>query len=279
MHKGGVAATKSSSRRRGCLGWAGEIPGQNTCFCRFAELPVHVGPQKRRAYYSLDEARPQSLSLERGVAPVVANSTSDGLDFLVTDGPGPRAIALGESGFQLGYAGLQRRDIVCDLGHSEARGDVLRAVPVVGNDLDEEQSLHFASERLGGELIDQFGMVARVEHSSVAEQLEPGAVRVVHHKQSNPIGAVDIARANELAVALEIGEADEIRPQHLHEPGWAAAVLHVGPAGLTYGGHVETVARSNEVSFAIGERVGFGCILDDLVFAEVSVLGPLHSGR
>jgi hypothetical protein len=56
MHKGGVAATKSSSRRRGCLGWAGEIPGQNRCFCRFAELPVHVGPQKRRAYYSLDEA-------------------------------------------------------------------------------------------------------------------------------------------------------------------------------------------------------------------------------
>ena len=82
--------------------------------------------------------RPQSLSLERGVAPVVANSTSEGLDFLVIDGTGPRAIALGESGFQLGDAGFQRRDIRFHLGGSEARGDILRAVPVVGNDLDEE---------------------------------------------------------------------------------------------------------------------------------------------
>ena len=47
-------------------------------------------------------------------------------------------------------AGFQRRSIVCNLGGSEARGDVLRAVPVVG-------------ERLGCELIDQIGMLARVE--------------------------------------------------------------------------------------------------------------------
>ena len=40
------------------------------------------------------------------------------------------------------------------LGGGEARGDVLRAVPVVGNDLDEEQSLHFAAERFWGEFLD-----------------------------------------------------------------------------------------------------------------------------
>ena len=60
------------------------------------------------------------------------------LDFFAIDGLGPWAIAHGQLGFQLGDAGFQRRDIVCDLGHSEARGDVLRTVPVVRNDLDEE---------------------------------------------------------------------------------------------------------------------------------------------
>jgi hypothetical protein len=74
--------------------------------------------------------------------------------------------------------------------------------PAVGNDLDEEQPLHLAAERLGGEFIDQLGMLARVEHASVTEQLEPRAVRVVHQEEGNPIGDVEIARADQLAVAL-----------------------------------------------------------------------------
>jgi hypothetical protein len=45
-------------------------------------------------------------------------------------------------------------------------------------------------------------MLARVEHASVTEQLEPGAVRVVHQEEGNPIGDVEIARADQLAVAL-----------------------------------------------------------------------------
>jgi hypothetical protein len=52
-----------------------------------------------------------------------------------------------------------------------------------------------------------------------------------------------MARADKLAVALEISEADKIRPQHLYEPRWASAVLHVGPASLGYDRHVETGAR------------------------------------
>src|SRR5208283_2483505 len=92
------------------------------------------------------------------------------------------AVARGELGFQLRDAGFQRRGIGFDLDGSEARGDVLRAVPVVGNDLDQEQPLHLTAKRLWGELIDQLGMPARVEHASMTEQLEPGAVRVVHHK-------------------------------------------------------------------------------------------------
>ena len=187
--------------------------------------------------------------------------------------------ARGELGFQLGDAGFQRRGILFHLRGGEARGDVLRAVPVVGNDLDEEQALHLAAERFGGELIDQLGMLARVEHAGVAEQLEPGAVRVVHHEEGHPIGDVKVARADKLAVAFEIREADKVRSQHLYESRWTSAVLHVGPACLAYGRHVEAVARGNEVSFATRERVGLGCILHDLVLSEVFVLGLLHGGR
>jgi hypothetical protein len=42
----------------------------------------------------------------------------------------------------------------------------------------------------------------------VAKQLEPGAAWVVHHEEGNPIGDVEIACADKLAVALEIREAD-----------------------------------------------------------------------
>ncbi len=181
--------------------------------------------------------------------------------------------------FQFRDAGFQGRGILFHLGGSEARGDVLRTVPVVGNDLDQKQPLHPAPERFGGELIDQLGMLARIEHAGVPEQLEPGAVRVVHHEEGDPIGDVKVARADELAVALEIREADQIRSKHLYEPRWTSAVLHIGPAGLADGRHVEAVARVNEVSLATRKQVSLGCVLHHLVLSEVFVLGLLHGGR
>src|SRR5208282_6202080 len=103
-------------------------------------------------------------------------------------------------------------------------------------------------------------MLARVEHAGVAKQLEPGAVRVVHHEEGHPIGGVEVARADKLAIAFEIREADKIRSQHFYESKWTSPVLQVGPACLAYGRHVEAVARGNEVSFATRKRVGLRCI-------------------
>src|SRR5271166_2312439 len=122
-------------------------------------------------------------------------------------------------------------------------------------------------------------MFARVEHAGVAKQLEPGAVRVVHHEEGDPIGDIKVARADKLTVAFEIREPDKVRSQHLYESRRTSAVLHVGPARLAYGRHVEAVERGNEVSFAMGEWVGLGCMLHNLVPSEVFVLGLLHSGR
>ena len=189
------------------------------------------------------------------------------------------AVARGELRFQLGDAGFQRRGILFHLSGGEARGDVLWAIPVVGYDLDEEQPLNLFAERFGGELIDQFGMLARVEHASMTEQLEPGTVRVVHHEESYPIADVEVARADELTVALEIRETDQIRSEHLYKSRWTSAVLYVGPACLADGRHVEAIARVDEVSFAARQRIGLGRTLDRLVPPEIFVLGLLHGGR
>lgn len=113
----------------------------------------------------------------------------------------------------------------------------------------------------------------------MAQQLESGAARVVHHEEGNPIGSAEVARADELAVALEIGEADQMRSQHLDEPRGAAAVLDIRPAGLADGCQVEAVARGDEARFVRRKRVGLGCMLHDLVLPEVFVLGLLHGGR
>jgi hypothetical protein len=74
----------------------------------------------------------------------------DGLDFFVAMPHKPWAAACGELGFQLGDTGFQRRGILFQLGGGEARGYVLRAVPVIGKDLDEEQPLHLAARAAWG---------------------------------------------------------------------------------------------------------------------------------
>ena len=191
----------------------------------------------------------------------------------------PGAIPAGQLSFQFGDAGLERSGVPFHLGSGETWGDVLRAVPVVGNDLDEEQSLHLASERSWRELIDQFGILARIEHPGVTKEFEAGTMWIVHHEEGDPIGNAQVARADELAVALEISETNQVRSQHLYEPSRTTPVLQVGPASLTDGPHIETVARGDEVGFVRREGVGLGRFLHDLVLSEVFVLRLLYGRR
>src|SRR5580700_10225436 len=121
-------------------------------------------------------------------------------------------------------------------------------------------------------------MLARVEYSSVPEQLETSSVRVVHHEESNPIGGAEVTCTNKLAIALQIRKPDQVRSQHLYEPGGTSAVLNVGPPCLADGRHVKAVARGDESCFVRGERIRLGCALHGLMPPEVFVLGLLHRG-
>ena len=78
----------------------------------------------------------------------------------------------------------------------------MRAVPVVRHDLDQKQPLNFVSKLLRSELIDELGMPARIEYAGMAEQFEPFASWVVHHEEGDTVVDVDVARAEELTIAL-----------------------------------------------------------------------------
>ncbi len=70
-------------------------------------------------------------------------------------------------------------------------------------------------------------------------------------KDRRAVVAVEIAGAEELAVALEIGEAELMRAEHFQESGRAAAVLEAGPAVGVHRGH-EAVAARDEHGFVTG---------------------------
>lgn len=161
-----------------------------------------------------------------------------------------------ELGFQLGDAGSEGGDGAFDFGGGVARRDVFRAVPVVADDVDQNQPL---GDRAGGgfgEGFDEVGVLARVEHAGVAEDLQPRAMRVVHEEEADAVVDGEVAGREELAIALVIGEAELRRREHAQEAGRAAAVLHVGPAGLADGGKVERIPALDEIDLVVGERVG-----------------------
>jgi hypothetical protein len=79
-----------------------------------------------------------------------------------------------------------------------------------------------------------------------SKDFETGLVRVIHEEQCHPRIVFQIAQADVLLVAAKVREADERRVDYVNEAFGAAAMLHVGPAGLADRGHVEAVAEGEE---------------------------------
>ena len=82
-----------------------------------------------------------------------------------------------------------------------------------------------------------------------------------------------IAQADVLLVAAQVGEAEESGVDDADEAFGAAAMLHVGPAGLADGGHVEAVAALDEVLLWRGRgcRRAGAALLHALVLAPAAV--------
>jgi len=149
-----------------------------------------------------------------------------------------------------------------NLGLREARGDVLGAVPVKRLERDDDAALHL--RRVGGifQPGDGFGVVLKADGAGVAEELEPPLVRVIHEDEGDAVVPAQIADADILAVAAEIGEANfspggawGLVVQHFQEPRRAAAMLDIGPAGFRDAGEIEAVARGDEGALRLREGI------------------------
>src|SRR3954471_8748612 len=171
----------------------------------------------------------------------------------------PRRLESGGERVALRLGGVQAleqgRHRGLDLGLGEARGDVLRAVPVETLERDDDATLDDGGVAGVGELRHQIGLARGVDLTRVAQHLQAAPVRVVHQEQRYPVVALEVAEADILPVAEEVGEAERAVVKHLEEAWRAAAVLDVGPAGLAHRGHVEAVTRGDEGGLSGSEAV------------------------
>jgi hypothetical protein len=90
-----------------------------------------------------------------------------------------------------------------------------------------------------------------------------------------------IAQRDVLPVAAEVGDGERFVIEHADEARRSAAVLHVRPAGFRHRRHVETVARRDELPFAVGEAIERPVALErrPVIAAAVGVLRFLHARR
>ena len=86
------------------------------------------------------------------------------LDWLMAEiTPGRRKLATAfQFSFEFGYALFERSNRNFHFGGGVSRRDVLRTVPIEGNNLNEEQPFHKALNFRLGKLRGEFGMLSRI---------------------------------------------------------------------------------------------------------------------
>jgi hypothetical protein len=115
-------------------------------------------------------------------------------------------------------------------------------------------------------------VLAGVEDAGVAEDFQALPARVVHEEEGDAVVAVEIASAEELVVAFEIGEAELMGAEHFQEAGRAAAMLEAGPAVAVHGGS-ERRRRFRALRAA-------GCCLTGLLMGNtITIRLPEELGR
>src|SRR5919107_2860978 len=132
-----------------------------------------------------------------------------------------------------------RGEDLLELGLAVTRGDVLRAVPVEGDDGHDDDLLDDRPVPRHRQLGDDVGSVACVESAGAAEDLQPQPVRVVHEEQRHPFVAGDVPGADVLAVPPESGPRDRVLVRAVDEAGRSAPELDVRPSAAGHAGEVE----------------------------------------
>src|ERR1700733_2337809 len=111
----------------------------------------------------------------------------------------------------------------------EAWRYVLRAVPIVGDDGDDEDALDLC--RVGGlpKLSFERGVLAEFHDAGVADDLEPCLVGIVHQEKSDPVVGGEVAGGDVLLVTGEVREGEGTAVEDVQKAFGAATMLDVRP--------------------------------------------------
>jgi len=133
---------------------------------------------------------------------------------------------------------------------------VLWTVPIKPLYMDEDDPLDDVRLVLSAEGFEECRrfFIVLVDLDS-SENFETGLVGVVHEEEGYAIVMLEVAEADVLLVAAEVREANQGRVDHMNEAFGTAAVLHIWPAGLADGRHVEAIAAEEEVLLCRAEDV------------------------
>ena len=102
-------------------------------------------------------------------------------------------------GLEFGDAGLEWGHRLRDFLHRESWSDEFGTVPVVGQDVDDEDPLHLRRVTTGRpRLFHKVRIFARIQHFGVTENLQPLAARVIHEEQRDAV----VRRQAELAIGM-----------------------------------------------------------------------------
>jgi hypothetical protein len=116
---------------------------------------------------------------------------------------------------------LQFRDALsqgCDdfahLFFGVARRDVLGAIPIERDNVNEDEAFDDAWVRHVGQLIDEFRTGPGIFDSRVPQYFQSLAARIVHEEQCDAMVGAEVAGGDQLAVTPEIGECEGVRPEN-----------------------------------------------------------------
>ena len=182
-------------------------------------------------------------------------SPEQGSSIIVLDDRGRLAGARLDPRFQFGNALFQRRNCARYFFGSVTRRDVFGAVPVEGNDVDNEEAFDYGLGLFLCELRNEFRMFARVFNLGVTEDFETIAFRIIHQEQSDAIIRGKIASREHLAIAFVVRKSKLRRTEHPQKPRLTAAMLNIRPAVFGDAGHIEAIAPGNEFDFLGREQV------------------------
>ena len=112
----------------------------------------------------------------------------------------------------------QRSEVCVEFFYGEPLGDVLGTVPVEGLNGDQNDALDDGVVSGIGEAPDQGGILFGGDDAGVAVDLQSAPVEVVRGDQGDPVVAGDIAGADVLQVAAEVGPADGVVVDDAQEP-------------------------------------------------------------